>query len=301
MATKARSQIINQTDMVQLKVTFYNTAGEPADPDLFPTIRIIQPSGNVVLGPTSAGVYRNAVGEYGFDYTLGVNASLGVWTDFWSGSVSGQIQIKELNFVVHNTQLPLTNSDGYIALGDTVGFNYSQTALQNINKLMMAVRARLKSGGKTLSYDQFGNKVYIDCDIFSPEQITIFLGMALAEINEIPHFTQFTFDDTQIIDLLFYALVQGAIIFALSSQALIEKGREMQITDNGISVPLSTVSEMLQTQYSTELTNWSDKCRLIKSNMKPSPLGAGVLTLTSGDYGLPVVRALQMRRAGRII
>ena len=300
MAIKSQSEIINQTDTVQLKTTFYNILGEQADPGSFPLLRVIQPSGNVILGPTSAGVYRLDTGVYGFDYTLGVNSSLGVWTHFWSASIDGQIQIKELNFIVHNTQMPLINSDGYESLGDDIGFNYNQTEIRNINKILKAVKARLKSSGKALKYDQFGNQVYADCDIYSTEMLVTFIDTALTEINSVPHFTEFTFNDTQVINLIFSLLVQGAVIFALASQALIERGREWNLQDNGLSLTPPTMSEALQTQYNTELSNWTEKVKFVKANMKPGPTGMGVMTLTNGGGSFPILRAMSMMRARRI-
>jgi len=49
---RSRGEIINQTETVQLRASFYNMAGDLADLDSFPTIKIIEPSGNLVLGPT---------------------------------------------------------------------------------------------------------------------------------------------------------------------------------------------------------------------------------------------------------
>jgi hypothetical protein len=76
---RSRGEIVNQTETINLKASFFNMAGDLADTDSFPTIKIIEPSGNLVLGPTSAGVARMSVGVYQFDFAVGINASLGVW------------------------------------------------------------------------------------------------------------------------------------------------------------------------------------------------------------------------------
>jgi hypothetical protein len=60
---KSRSQILNPTDQVQLVAQFKDDNNVPADLDSFPQITIIQPSGGVLLGPTSQGVYRIDVGK----------------------------------------------------------------------------------------------------------------------------------------------------------------------------------------------------------------------------------------------
>jgi hypothetical protein len=277
MAIKSRGEIVMTTDVVQLRIQFLGPDGYATDLDAFPTVRIIQPSGNVVVGPTSLGVYRLDVGYYGFDFTIPIAGPLGVWTDMWMGYLGGNVASGTLNFVVHNTQMPAINTDGYIHLGDDVGFNYSQNALYNINKLIKAVKGRLNSSGKSRRVDELGNVYFSDCDIYTSEQLAVFVATSLAAFNEIPHFTFFTFEDSEIIDNFFEVLVQHAVIYALSSKALIERGREFNINDNGLTFQPPTVSELLNSQWSAELSNWFEKIKLIKASMKPAPFGLGTL------------------------
>ncbi len=277
MVIRSRGENAMVADIIQLRAQFIGPDGNPVDLDTFPSVRIVQPSGNVTLGPTSLGVFREAVGVYGFDYEIPFNGPLGVWTDMWSGTLSGFSVSNTFNFVVQNTQLPAINTDGYKHLGDDPGFNYSQNAICNINKIIKAVKARLNSSGKARTTDQFGNVIFEDCDIYTVDQLVTFVATSLTAFNEIPHFTFFTFEDTEIIDNFFEAFVQHAVIYALSSKALIERGREFNINDNGVSFQPPTVSELLNTQWSTELTNWFEKIKMIKANMKPSPMGLGTL------------------------
>jgi hypothetical protein len=58
MAIKARGELIDVTDQVNLTVQFKDAMGNPIDTDSFPTISIVQPSGLVALSPTSTGVSR---------------------------------------------------------------------------------------------------------------------------------------------------------------------------------------------------------------------------------------------------
>lgn len=297
---RSRGEIINQTETVQLRAAFYSSStGELTDLDLFPTIKIIQPSGNLALGPTSAGVYHLSTGLYGFDYALGVNSSLGVWTDFWQGKLVSDILVKELNFVVQNTQMPMINSDGYVALGDDAPFHFSQTAIVNLNKLIKGLKARLNSSGKSISYDQFGNKIYVDCDIFDPQSLVTFLTMSLSLFNQVPYFTAFTFDDTEIITIFFSILIQGATIYALASKALIEKGREFTVSDSGISFNPASLGDLISSQWNTELTNHTEMIKYLKNSMRSAPMGLGVMSLTSGGR-FPIVNAMRMRREGNI-
>jgi hypothetical protein len=275
---------------------FRGSDGLPVDLDAFPMITIIQPSNGVALGPTSAGVYHSGVGQYGFTYPVGLQPSVGTWRDLWQGSLSGFAVTGEFTFTVYTTQLPAVNSDGYVALGDKPGFNFSQNAIKNINNVVELLRQRLKSAGKHKTTDKFGNVTYEDCDIFTTDQLVAFAIMALGEFNQVPHFTLFTYEDTPIIDNFYSVLVQGASLMALSSQALIERGREFAITDNGVGFVPPTVSELLNTQWSTELANWYEQIKMIKHNMKPSPLGLGTLTISARAPQLARLRFLRARQ-----
>jgi hypothetical protein len=297
MAIKLRGQVIDQTDSVQLRANF-RVNGALSDLDAFPTVTIIQPSGNVVINQTSAGVYHLATGVYGFDYKVGINGSIGVWVDYWQGTADGYTQTAELNFVVMHTDLPATNSDGLVSLGDDPGFNYSQTATQNINKLMKTLKARLNSAGKSMGVDSFGNPTYFDCDVYDVDTLVTFLANSLTLFNEIPTFTYFSFDDVMIIDQFHDVIVQGATIMALNSKALIERGREFAITDNSVSFSPPGVSELLNSEFGAELANHMEKLKMIKSSMKPSPIGLGSMSVMNGAN--PAVRRLRTLRARQI-
>ncbi len=299
MANRPRSQVIMPGDSVTLRARFNGSDGNPIDTDVVPSVTIIQPSGGVVLGPTSAGVFRENVGIYGFTYDIGLMPDIGVWRDVWQGTVAGFSVFSEFTFQVNTTQLPAINSDGYKHLGDDPGFNYSQNAICNINNLMKTLRARLNSSGKHRDTDEFGNVIYTDCDIFSTDDLVTFLANSITEFNQIPHFTLFTFEDTPIIENFHAILVQGAVLMALSSQALIERGREFQITDNGINFTPPTISELLNSQWAKEADMWYDRVKLIKHNMKPAPLGLSVFSTTNGAS--PQVRRMRHLKEKRII
>lgn len=299
MTIRSRSETIQHTDTVRLIAIFNGSDGLPADLDAFPQITIIQPSGNVLLGPTSAGIAHNSTGIYEYDLSIGINDDIGVWNDFWQGTING-IPIKSTGqFIVYDSNVPAVNSDGYIHLGDDPGFDYSQTAIANINKLLKALKARLNSSGKSLATDKYGNKIYVDCDIYSVDMLVTFLAMALWDFNQIPHFTEFSFDDDEFVRIFGAILVQGASIQALASKALIERGREFVISDNGINFTPPTVSELMTTYWQAELTNHTEKLKQIKANMKPSPLGLGTLTISVARN--PVLSQLRHRRARQII
>lgn len=295
--TKPRSLVILPGETVRLGFLFRGADGQPYDTDVFPFVTIIDTQGNVVIGPTSQGVFKTEIGEYWFDFTLDLNPGFGVWRDVWDGVIDGIPVHGEGTFQINNTQLPATNSDGFTHLGDEVGFCYSQNAICNINKLLKALKRRLKSSGMSSSCDEFGNIVYKPCDIFSTDELVTFLADALTGFNEIPTFTMFTFDDTEIISLYFDVLVQGALYRALAAQALIERGREFSISDNGLGFNPPSVSELLNTQYQKEMDNWYDKVKIIKANMRPSPIGLGGMHAMGTS---PQFRRLRHLRARRI-
>jgi hypothetical protein len=299
MAIKARGELIDVTDQVNLTIQFRDTSGNPINTDSFPTISIVQPSGLVALAPTSAGVAQIGTGKYSYIYTVPINGPYGVYNDIWVGYINGfRVQV-DFDFVVLDTQVPAINTDGYSHLGDDPGFDYSQTAIKNINKLLKSLKARLNSAGKAKSTDSYGNVIYVDCDIFSVDMLVTFLATALWDFNQVPFFTFFTFDDINFVDQFGEILVEGATLYALASKALIERGREFQITDNGLNFNPPTVSELMNTQYSTLLSHYWEKLKYIKNSLRPAPRGLGVFSMNSAIN--PAFARLRHLRERRII
>jgi hypothetical protein len=296
MEIKARGQLLEPTDIVNLSIQFRDNLGNPINTDSFPTIAIIQPSGLIALPPTSAGVSQLDVGKYLYQFTIPFNGPFGVWNDMWNGTINGADVINTFSFVVEHTDLPAINSDGYVHIGDDPGFNYSQVAIHNINKLMKTLKARLNNDGKAKSTDAFGNVIYIDCNVFSNEMLATFIANSISDFNQVPYFTWFTLEDTPIIDQFHDIFVERATIDAMASQALIERGREFAITDNGVNFNPPSVSELLNTQYSTMLTNYYDKLKYIKNSMRPSALGLGTLRPLSTNPQFLRMRHLRARQ-----
>lgn len=299
MSIKARGELIDVTDQVALTVQFKDTFGNPMNTDTFPTISIVQPSGLVALYPTSVGVQQIGVGNYSYIFTVPINGPYGVFQDIWVGYINGFRIETPFSFVVAHTQIPAINSDGHVHLGDDPGFRYSQCAIININKLIKSLKARLNSAGKAKSSDAFGNTVYMDCDIFSIDTLTTFIATALWDFNQVPYFTFFKFDDDDFVDQFGEVLVEGATLYALASIALIERGREFQLTDNGLNFNPPTVSELLQTQYSTLLSHYWEKLKYIKNSLRPGPRGLGVFSMNSAIN--PAFARLRHLRARRLI
>ncbi len=143
----------------------------------------------------------------------------------------------------------------------------NKTAEANLNNLVTLLKQRLQSSGKAKSVDTNGNTIYVDTDIFSKESLEAFIQLSLSDFNQVPHFTFFTLEDTKVINTFTDVLVEGAVLSALASKALIERGREFQIVDNGITVDPPTVSELMNTQYSTLLGFHWEKLKTIKARI----------------------------------
>lgn len=296
MAIKSRAQNAIQLDTIQLRAKFNGSDGLPTDLDAFPTITIIQPDGRVYVGPTSVGVYRLSTGVYGYDLVVPYTAYPGVWDDVWDGSLDGFSVSGTFNFVVEPTDVPAINTDGYLHLGDDTGFNYNQVEIANINKVIKALRARLNSSGLARLSDAYGNVVYESCDIYTVDQLAIFAATSMTAFNQVPYFTFFTYNDTDFVDQFFEVLVQHATIYALASKALIERGREFNITDNGLGFQPPGVSDLLNTQWNAELQNWWDKVKMIKNSMRPAMMGLGTLRVSGSNPAVMRLRHLRQRQ-----
>jgi len=296
---KNRGELIDVTDQVDLTVQFKDNNGNYINTDSFPQISIIQPSGGVLLSSTSIGVTQISIGKYSYIFTVPINGPYGVYVDNWIGYINGFRIESSFNFIVLHTQVPQINPEGFVTLGEDPGFNYDQFAIQNINKLIKSLRARLNSSGKAESKDGYNNTIYVDCDTFSVDMLTTFLATALMDFNQVPYFTAFNFSENFLIEQFGEILVEGATLYALASKALIEKGLEYTVTDNGISFSPPTVAELMTTQYSALLTHYFDKLKIIKNSLRPSPKGLGLFNFSSGMS--PIIKKLRHLRERRIL
>lgn len=134
--------------------------------------------------------------------------------------------------------------------------------------LVSLLKYRLASNTKTKTKDNSGNIIYLDYGIYSEEQLIGFIELALSEFNSIPDFTFFTLDDDKFVKCFGETLVEGATLYALASQALIERGREFTINDGGVSFDVPNVSELLNTQYRILLDYHFKKLKIIKENIR---------------------------------
>ena len=280
---KNRGQTINCGDIVQLKELFQDHTGNPVDLNAFPEIQVKDSSNTIYLPYTSLGVYRISTGIYAYNLQIPLNGAQGTWVDEWRGTVgAGLIVNANSAFTVLNYNVPNAMiEDGYEQLGDLPLEELSQNAIHNINILMQILRRRLQSSGIHFTKDSLGNPIYENCDIFSIEEMKAFLCSSLSDFNTTPHVTDFHWEDDIVIQYR-DVIVEGAYIIALGSKALIEKGREFTISDNGISYTPPQVADLLNSQMSTLIGAYREKLKQIKySNFKYAfSAGLGTLRIT---------------------
>src|SRR5271170_5465515 len=142
--------------------------------------------------------------------------------------------------------------------------DFSDAAQHNSDTLVALLQSRLRSNGKVKSSDAEGNIIYVDVDIYTKEVLEDFIDLSVSGFNQTPTFTFFSLENSKFVETFAEVLVEGATLYALASQALLERGREFQMSDNGISFDPPNLSELLNTQYSILLVHHWDKLKLIK-------------------------------------
>jgi hypothetical protein len=297
-----------QGQEVLLQIQFYDADGDEVDADTTPSIEIADPDGAIVISATTTGVSRVAIGLYKYTYTIPADAEEDTWVDTWSSVIDNAPFDAALSFTVVDPDDVLTadSGPGQVTLGDDVVMDFSQHELVTINYLLKLLKSRLNSDGVKPSRDQFGafitdgygEIVTETCNVFDDEVLVSFLCMALSEFNMVPFFTGYTFGDEIIRTLFPAAIVEGAYIFALASQALVEKGRDFTISDGGINYQPPQLGDFLQSHYSSWLTSYRERLKFMKNSIRPGPRAYG--TYTNLSSGAPAFTRLRHLRARRI-
>jgi hypothetical protein len=302
MANDRNRAIRGQT--VSLGIQYYGPNGGAADADSIPEIKILNSDGDLIVPLTSTGVTRQDVGLYYYSFSVGDSVRKGLWTDVWSASVGGTQILNELKFLVIDE---VSESTGAIQLGDDVEFDFSEAELVGLNILLKYLKARVRSDGQKPSrdeygafiYDGYGEVVMEECNVFSDEILACFLCSALSEFNMVPFFTSYSFADEIIYKTFSHAIVEGATILALSSQALVEKGRDFTISDGGISYQPPALGDFLASTYNNFLTSYRERLKFIKNSIRPGPQSFG--TYTNLSSGAPAFTRLRHQRSRKII
>ena len=298
-----RNRAIRGED-VELSIQYYGTDGLPSDADETPEVRITNPDGDVIVASTSTGVTRVDLGLYVYTYSVSATTDKGLWTDTWVAQVGGSTLSNEFKFLVADEASAVS---GAARLGDEVEFDFSEAEITGLNILLKYLKARVKSDGQKPSrdeygafiYDGYGELVMEECNVFTDEILVCFLCSALSEFNMVPFFTSYSFADEIIYKTFSHAIVEGATILALSSQALVEKGRDFTISDGGISYQPPALGDFLATNYNNFLSSYRERLKFIKNSIRPGPASYG--TYTNLSSGAPAFTRLRHLRSRRII
>jgi len=303
------SRTVASGNAINLDIKYYDANNQPINTDHTPQIEITDPNGTVVVALGSTNVASIGTGEYRYTYIVPAGSSAGAWSDFWRADIGGTQLDGTFGFTVVSGGTVEAVDD--LELGDTPDpIDYSQTEIANINYMLDILKKRLKSTGTRYVRDEYGAPVRDgygeilteECNVFSNEELISFLENSLSEFNETPHFTNLYFSDAdfaprgRFIDII----IEGAFILALAAQALIEKGREFNITDNGVSFQPPIVSDVLTSELSTFYSVYIEKLKFKKNQFKPRPIGFGT-AYSLVNFINPRVRAFRHLRERQII
>lgn len=292
MSTTTRQVIIGQT--IALEIDVLDARGIMVDPDSPPQIAIIDSRDTLIRSLSSTDVVRLETGRFRFNYSVPSTAHTGIWTDRWRVVVNGFETKEDLNFIV------LTSSAEIEVAGDQIGdparVSYSQDEIIGVNILLAMLKARLKNDVQKESLDAYGNITFVDCPIFTNDELVWFLRASLSEFNQTPHFTDFNFAMPVIYDRYAYVIVEGAYILAAAAQMLVEAGREFTVSDNGITMQPPPLSTTLNNQLSAFISKHVEQLKLIKWSIKPQPIGFGSFRVLASNPNYMRLRHLRQRR-----
>jgi len=283
---------------VDLYVRFVDAAGNPVNADDTPRVEIYDSAGTRQRTLSNIGVGLvpdNQDGLYHLSYEIPENAPDGYWNDRWVAQIGDTDVENFFEFLVISAGDVIEADAPVFSPGDPVPWDFTKEEVYGINILLKMIKCRVKNDGTRKVRD--GN-TYIDvpCSIFTDAELICFLVNSLSSFNQYPHFTQFKFSDVQIYSLFAEIIVQGAVLLALAAQSLIEKGREFSITDNGVTYQPPAVSDILNTQYSTQLQDYKEKLKMIKASLKPEPRGLGTFRVTAINPNFLRLRHLRERQ-----
>ena len=298
-----------QGQEVALQIQYFDTCGDKVVADSTPTIEILDVDGNVLVAETSTDVTHLGDGLYQYIYRVPDDNDAGIWTDTWSAEIDTAVLDTTFTFTVitPSSGLTTTTGPGKISLADDVSLDFSDEELAGINLLLKMLKARLQSTGEkpvrdengAFVYDGYGELVTEECNVFSDDILISFLCMALSEFNSVPFFTAYTFADSIVQSLFMHIIVEGAHVFALASQSILEKGRDFTISDGGVNYQPPQLGDFLQTYYSNWLSSYRERLQFIKNSIRPGPRSFG--TYTNAASGAPAFTRLRHLRARRII
>lgn len=294
MATSCETRTVILGHSINLEIKVLNALGQPTDADSTPWVEIKDANGSTIRSMSPSGVVRVDTGMYRYTYTPPVTSRSGIWTDHWRAVVDGFTTDASLQFIVLSTNASIDVAG--LQIGDAPCKVYTQAEIAGINVLLAQLKCRLKNSGKARTMDEYNQTVYVDCPIFTDDELLCFLNGSLSEFNQTPHWTNFGYDSPVIYERNAHVVVEGAYILALGAQMLVEAGREFTVTENGITMQPPPLSTTLNNQFGALLTAHTERLKFIKCSMKPAPTGIGSFRVLAVSPAYMRLRHLRQRQ-----
>ena len=132
------------------------------------------------------------------------------------------------------------------------------------------------------------------CEIFGDSQLLSYIDLGLMDVNSHPTFTYY--DINSVPRDWYNCIVKGAYVFAIDAQGLVERARNFNITDQGVSYTppdlpghFQTLSQMVRAEYQAEKEK-------IKANVRPAPCAIGSTRVLTPNPLMLKMRHLRSHR-----
>jgi hypothetical protein len=278
-------------------VRFVDQFNNPIDAESSPKVTITDVNGKIWQSASSNGVsLYEEPGIYKLTYVIPTNFPDGYGEINWATQIGSDAITLTSPFLVSSTASFEDTTKPDYEPGADINFGFTKEEVDGMNILVKILKSRVKNTGTRKVPDGAGGFVDEVCSIFSDDELTCFLVSSLSDFNSTPHFTTFKFSDPAIYGIFADIVIQGANLLALAAQTLIERGREFNITDNGINFQPPAVSEILNSQYTAQLTVYREKLKSIKCSIKPHCIGLGTFRTSAMAPAFIRLRHLRARQ-----
>jgi len=132
------------------------------------------------------------------------------------------------------------------------------------------------------------------CEIFGDSQLLSYIDLALMDVNSHPTWTYY--DINSVPRDWYNCIVKGAYVFAIDAQGLVERARNFNISDQGVTYTppdlpghFQSLSQMVRAEYQAEKEK-------IKANVRPAPQGLGSTRVLTPNPLLLRMRHLRSHR-----
>lgn len=140
------------------------------------------------------------------------------------------------------------------------------STLKSLTALTELVQFRIAAVSKQQIIEPNGNVKIVEASIFEPEDVQRALNLSLSAFNMSPPVTYLKFTDEENMDQLSDLLVTYAAHLLLTNKALVEKGREYSVKDNGIEYEAPQLGNFLLGTSDNLYRYWYERVRVLKTD-----------------------------------